>query len=161
MDDSTLTQYGLWAFVLLVMLRETFPLLIKMIFPARAEEKRLESERKANVDQEERVHRRTLEERSIRATEEIAKATQSTRLVMESMRVLLETVNQRLSALEEDSTWLRESISMLLDREGMDPPTRPVRRYRYTPPPGSPGADPVSGHQPYYGGPRDPDEKTP
>lgn len=161
MPENTLAEYGIWAFVALILLRETLPFLVKAIFPARAEEKRVENERRARIDQEERAHRRGLEERSIRATEEIARATQSTRLVMESMRVLLETVNQRLSALEEDTSWLRESISMLLDREGMDVPTRPIRKYRYTPPPGTPGADPAAGHQPHPRAGISPDDGTP
>lgn len=121
---------GASLFLLLIIMRETLPSLAKTFFPARfatirRREEAAESERRRKEEvteaerQDERRHRQLMEERQVKAMEEIAQSQSASRLLMEAMRVLLDTTNKRLERLEVRTEFASKGIAVLLDREGL------------------------------------------
>lgn len=132
MEQTEITTYGIWFALAVIVLREIVPVLIKTIFPGLQDARRRAEERSLAADREERDHRRRLEERQIEAVERLADVSQKQGLLLESMRSVLEMMSLRLDRLEGDTSWIRETVIVLLDRIG----ERPVSGKRLpTPPP--------------------------
>lgn len=118
MGDSALfdvaAPYG-WIFILVViLLRETLPLLSKLFFPAI--NRRAEAEISAMED--ERRHRMDMERRSVDAIEKIADNTEQTRRIISSIQAFIENTNARLARLERATEQTNLAISVLLENIG-------------------------------------------
>lgn len=138
--NQALRNYGWVAVFILVLIRETFPLILKTTFPAFARRKQAETDNAQrekefarSKEQEELSHRRTVELRQLAAFEQIANNTEATRRVMEGIQVFLNSVSERLERVDEKTDKTVVMLTAIHERMPKHPEDAQVQKEKTTP----------------------------
>lgn len=123
LDHDIFTEYGLWAIIIFMIIRDLAPAVVNRWFPQIVGQKGEQALKRLQMEQDQIKHQQDMEMRQVAAMERIAES-------LISLQLLVEGMNLRVCNIDEKVDNISSDVDMILDRTGQTPHRRAATRVK-------------------------------
>lgn len=111
---SLFTEYGIWAVIILMIMRDLMPIIVNKWFPQLLGQRNEQTMKRLQMEQDEIKHRQEMEMRQITAMEKISESLVSLQLLSEAMNIQIHGIDTKVGEIAGD-------VNVLIDRANLPP----------------------------------------